>query len=236
MQGTVTEELTKQSISNLQFYVSDGTKDTLTLTTDAKGNFVIPQEKVKSNTNYTFVFSKNEYFTKVHEMNILSPENDTTYQINVSLLRIPDKPIVLPDIYYEVGKWDLLPQYQDSLMSLVEILVENPKLVIELASHTDSRSSDEYNNTLSQKRAETVVSFLVENGIDKERLVAKGYGERVPRVLQQTIVRDGYTFPAGTVLTEEYILSIRDLKMRETAYQLNRRTEFSVISNNYKRK
>lgn len=236
VQGTVTEEQTKQSISNLQFYVSNGTKDTLTLTTDSKGGFVLPQGKIKSNTSYSFVFSKTGYFTKKHELEILSPENDTTYQINATLLRIPDKPIVLPDIYYEVGKWDLLPQYQDSLMTLVDILVENPNLVIELASHTDSRSSDEYNDLLSQRRAETVVSFLVEKRIEKDRLIAKGYGERVPRVLQNTIVRDGYTFAAGTILSEEYILSIRDLKMREIAYQLNRRTEFSVISNNYKRK
>lgn len=234
VRGIVSEENGKQSIPNLPFFVTDGTKDTLRLSTDSKGGFVLLDGKVKSNTTYTFIFSKNDYFTKTYELDVLSPQNDTIYQLNTTLLRIPDKPIVLPDIYYEVGKWDLLPQYQDSLMSLVDILVENPKLVIELASHTDSRSSDEFNDVLSQKRAETVVSFLTEKGIQKDRLVAKGYGKRVPRVLTNMIVIQGYTFEAGTKLTEDYILSIKDVKKREVAYQLNRRTEFSVISNNYK--
>ena len=106
--------------------------------------------------------------------------------------------------------------------------------MIELASHTDSRASHPYNDSLSMKRAETVVKFLTEKGIDKARLVAKGYGERVPRLLQTDITRDGYTLSQGTLLTEAYILSIADIRKREAAYQLNRRTEFTVIGKNFK--
>jgi peptidoglycan-associated lipoprotein len=119
-------------------------------------------------------------------------------------------------------------------MVLVKILNDNPKIVIELASHTDPKGSTEYNDTLSLKRAETVVTFLTEKGINKARLVAKGYGERMPRVLSTDLTKDGYTFERGTTLTEEYILSITDEKKREAAYQLNRRTEFSVIGKNFK--
>jgi peptidoglycan-associated lipoprotein len=119
-------------------------------------------------------------------------------------------------------------------MVLVKILNDNPAITIELAAHTDSRASDEYNDELSQKRAETVVTFLIEKGINKQRLVAKGYGKRVPRILTTNITRDGYTFDQGTKLTEEYILSLSDVKKREAAYQLNRRTEFSVIGKNFK--
>lgn len=234
MKGLVNDEQTKQPMADLSFKYTDGSKDTLDLTTDAMGNFAIAAGKIKSQTLYTLFFAKDDYFTKTEQILVGSPLNDTTYQVNLSLTRIPDKPIVLPDIYFETGKWDLQAQYQDSLMVLVDILRDNPKLVIELSSHTDSRASEEYNDDLSQKRAETVVNFLTEEGIQTERLVPKGYGERKPRTLSTAITKDGFTFPAGTVLTEEYIISIKDLKMREAAYLLNRRTEFSVISKNFK--
>ncbi len=234
IKGLVTEELSKQPMANLQFRYTNGSKDTLNLTTDANGSFLIAAGKVKQQSLYTLLFSKDDYFTKTEQVLVGNPQNDTIYQVNLSLTRIPDKPIVLPDIYFEVGKWDLQTQYQDSLMVLVDILKDNPKLVIELSSHTDSRASDEYNDNLSQKRAETVVNFITQEGIQKERLVPKGYGERKPRILSTVITKDGYTFPAGTILTEEYILSIKDLKMREAAYLLNRRTEFSVIKKNLK--
>jgi len=234
IKGLVTDELSKQPMPNLQFRYTTGSKDTLNLTTDANGSFLIAGGKVKPQSLYTLLFSKNDYFTKTEQVLIGSPQNDTTYQVKLSLTRIPDKPIVLPDIYFEVGKWDLQTQYQDSLMVLVDILKDNPKLVIELSSHTDSRASDEYNDNLSQKRAETVVNFITEEGIQRERLVPKGYGKRKPRKLSTAITKDGYTFPAGIVLTEEYILSIKDLKKREAAYLLNRRTEFSVINKNFK--
>lgn len=234
IQGLITEELSKQPMANLSFKYTDGSKDTLNLTTDANGSFTVPNGKVKPQSLYTMMLNKDDYFTKKEQVLIGSPQNDTIYQLNLFLTRIPDKPIVLPDIYFEVGKWDLQVQYQDSLMVLVDILKDNPKLVIELSSHTDSRASDEYNDDLSQKRAETVVNFITEEGIPRERLVPKGYGERKPRVLSTSITKDGYTFPSGTVLTEEFILSIKDLKQREAAYLLNRRTEFSVISKNFK--
>ena len=234
IKGLVTDELSKQPMPNLQFRYTTGSKDTINLTTDVNGSFLIAGGKVKPQSLYTLLFSKNDYFTKTEQLLIGSPQNDTTYQVKLSLTRIPDKPIVLPDIYFEVGKWDLQTQYQDSLMVLVDILKDNPKLVIELSSHTDSRASDEYNDNLSQKRAETVVNFITEEGIQRERLVPKGYGKRKPRKLSTAITKDGYTFPAGIVLTEEYILSIKDLKKREAAYLLNRRTEFSVINKNFK--
>ncbi len=234
IKGLVTENISKQPMGNLTFRYTDGSKDTLNLTTDATGSFLIAPGKVKQQSLYTMMFSKDDYFAKNEQVLVGSPQNDTTYMLNLTMERIPDKPIVLPDIYFEVGKWDLQTQYQDSLMVLVDILKDNPKLVVELASHTDSRASDEYNDDLSQKRAETVVNFIMEEGIQRERLVPKGYGERKPRIITNIIKKDGYTFPAGTVLNEEYILSINDLKKREAAYLLNRRTEFSVIKKNLK--
>jgi peptidoglycan-associated lipoprotein len=110
---------------------------------------------------------------------------------------------------------------------------DNEGLVIELRSHTDSRASFQYNDTLSQKRAQSVVDFLIEQGIEPGRLVAKGYGERVFRVLNKDITREGYTFKAGTELNDEFVYSLPTKEIQEAAFQLNRRTEFAVIAKDY---
>lgn len=232
--GMVKDELTGQPISKTLVYVMNQKGDTITQTTDEKGVFNLESGQIKEDNEYTFSVSKENYFTKKLQINIPHLKNDTSIHITLAMQPIPEKPIVLPDIYYELNKWDLLPQYQDSLMVLVTILNDNPKISIELASHTDSRASDQYNDELSQKRAETVVNFLIDKGINKDRLTAKGYGERQPRELSSKITRDGFTFEKGTKLTEAYILAIKDEKKRDAAFQLNRRTEFSVIGKNKK--
>lgn len=232
--GSVRDEITQKPIPQLPVMAIVGKRDTIHVTTDNSGIFNIANEQLKKETNYNFVFSKENYFTKKREVSVGKIKRDTIYHVNIALQPIPDKPIVLPDIYYELNKWDLRPQYEDSLLLLVNILKDNPTIVIELASHTDSRASTEYNDTLSLKRAETVVTFLTQKGVNRERLIAKGYGERIPRVLNTTVIRDGFRFESGTILTEAYILSIPDTKKREAAYQLNRRTEFSVIRKSQK--
>ncbi|MEI7983392.1 MAG: OmpA family protein, partial [Bacteroidota bacterium] len=234
IKGSVRDEVIQKPIQRLPVVIIDGDSDTITVLTDDSGSFLLSNDQIKEANHYTLILSRENYFTRKREFAIGTLKKDTTFSVNLILQPIPDKPIVLPDIYYEFDKWDLAPQYQDSLMVLVRILNDNPSLVIELASHTDPKGSAEYNDTLSLKRAETVVTYLTEKGINKARLVAKGYGKRMPRALAADITKDGYTFERGTKLTEEYILSIPDLKKREVAYQLNRRTEFSVIGKNFK--
>ena len=89
------------------------------------------------------------------------------------LLTAIDKPIELPNILYDFGKWDLRPESMVSLDKLVETLIDNPNVTIELMSHTDSRDTEEYNQDLSQKRAQVVVQYLIDKGIEPERLSAK---------------------------------------------------------------
>lgn len=233
--GLLVDDVSRDAMPNAILSFASSKNDTLRLTTNNTGSFSISNEHLKSPAKYSLIFSKKDYFTKKIEIIIPETEFDTTIFVAASLIPIPEKPIVLPDIYYDLDKWDLLPQYQDSLLVLVGILNDNPNIVIELASHTDSRASDDYNDQLSQKRAESVVSFLTEKGIDKNRLVAKGYGEQVPRTLSNNIHKGNYSFDRGAKLTENFILSIKDPDKREVAYQLNRRTEFSVISKNFKK-
>ena len=166
------------------------------------------------------------YFEKTNQTSSLQ---DSTSLPGNSHQPVPERPVVLTDIYYDLSKWDLLPSNQDSLNTLVKMMQDNPRIMIELSAHTDLHASDEYNDELSLKRAEAVVKFLESNGISKDRIIAKGYGKRVPRLLTNDLTIDGYTFQSGTKLTGDYIISIEDLKKREAANQLNRRTEFLVI-------
>lgn len=153
--------------------------------------------------------------------------------LDFTLDPIPETAIPLPEILYEFARWELLPQFRDSLDGLVRTLKDNPNIVIELASHTDSRGTDLLNDTLSQRRAQTVVDFLVAQGIERDRVEARGYGKRVPRTIERNITRDGFLFTAGTVLDETYIGSLTDEAHQDTAHQLNRRTEFRVLRDDY---
>ena len=101
------------------------------------------------------------------------------------------------------------------------------------APNTDARDTEERNDILSQKRAQSVVDYLIIRGIDPLRLTAKGYGERVPRTLMNDVTTKGYTFKAGTVLTEEFINKLPSTEIKEAAHQMNRRTEFRILSKDF---
>ena len=152
----------------------------------------------------------------------------------VTILLTPiDRPIELPNILYDFGKWDLRPESMVSLDKLVETLNENSNVTIELMSHTDSRDTEEYNLTLSQKRAQVVVQYLIDKGIEPERLLAKGYGESTPKVVDATIAAQNSFLKAGTILSEQYINSLANDEQKEIAHQINRRTEFRVLRTDY---
>ncbi|MCX6268452.1 MAG: OmpA family protein [Bacteroidetes bacterium] len=177
--------------------------------------------------------TRKDYFNEKGRETTVGIERSKDIIRNFVLRPIPRKPVVLPDILYDLAKWDLKPQYRDSLQGLIETLDANENIVIELASHTDSRDSDERNDILSQKRAQSVVDYLISRGIDPDRLVAKGYGERVPRTLGKDVVKAEYTFKAGTVLNDSVINLLAGTSVKEAAHQLNRRSEFSIIRNDY---
>lgn len=231
--GTVKDLSTGQPVETARLFVRDSEGDSISVPVTAKGTFELKNGELTERNSYTLIANSDNYFARTLDLHIPLLRKDSTAYAELLLEPIPEKPIVLPDIYYDLDKWDLLPQYQDTLMVLVKILNDNPKIVIELASHTDSRANDEYNDELSQKRAESVVAFLIEKGIHKDRLVARGYGEKVPRQLSRTIRKDGFVFPEGTRLTEKFIAAIKDPRQREAAHQLNRRTEFSVLRKDF---
>ncbi len=233
LSGTVTDNRTTFGVPNatVQLVGSDGI--TVKTITNDKGFYSFGKSQIKPNTTYEVKVSKDNYFNNIGRFTTAGVEFSKDFKKDIVLKPIPKKPIVLPDILYDLNKWNLKPQYQDSLQGLIQTLRENPNLVIELGSHTDSRDTKEYNDILSQKRARSVVDYLIMRGIDPKRLVAKGYGERVPRTLQKDIVKDGFLFKKGTTLDDAFINSLPSKAEKEAAYALNRRTEFRVLRKDF---
>ncbi len=233
LSGIVKDDSSFNPVPYATVYLFSEKGDTSSTLTNTNGYYHFDSAQIKEENYYDLFVEKENYFNKRQKFKTFGLIKDRSYTQNVMLQPIPQKPIVLPDVYYELAKWDILPQYEDSLMVLVVIMRDNPKLVIELSSHTDFRASEKYNEELSQKRAKSAVDFLVSQGIDIDRMVAKGYGEQQPRLLTKDFSRDGYTFKKGTKLTESYIWKLRTKKAMEVAHQLNRRTEFRVLRKDY---
>lgn len=233
LSGTVKDDRTLLYVegADVTLVGSDGVS--VSTRTNDKGYYTFGSSQIKPNTTYDVSVSKPNYFKEKAVVTTVGVEFSKDFTQDFVLKPIPDEPIVLPDILYDLAKWDLKPQYQDSLQGLIQTLRDNPKLVIELASHTDSRDSYERNDILSQKRAQSVVDYLIMRGINPRRLVAKGYGERVPRKLKKDIVKDGFLFKKGTVLDDDYVNSLPSKAQKEAAYALNRRTEFRVLRRDF---
>lgn len=234
LSGHVKDAMTLLSIDNAEIYLVSDQNDTIYAVTNDQGKFYFDESIIKEGRSYDLTFRKDNYLASKDRISTVPFSDDHHFVLDVLMEPIPEKPIVLPDILYALDDWTLQPQYQDSLLQLIQLLNDNPNLVIELRSHTDSRASYEYNDELSQKRAQSVVDFLITRDIDPDRLVARGYGERVFRVLTENITRENYLFPKGTELNDDYVYSLPTKEIQEAAFQLNRRTEFAVLARDYK--
>ena len=218
--------------AKVQMIGSDGSS--IEIKTNSLGRYEFNKDQFRPHTTYELTVTKDNYFTSTGSVTTVGVTRSREFQRDFILEPIPKKPIVLPEILYDLAKWNLKPQYMDSLQGLIQTLDENPTLVVELASHTDSRDTDERNDILSQKRAQSVVDYLIIRGIDPDRLVAKGYGERVPRELLKNYYLNGVQIlDSANVLNEEFISSLPNNEKKEFAHQLNRRTEFSVLRNDF---
>jgi len=233
IEGTITDDRSLFAVENaaVKLVGSDGLS--VTAISNQDGYYSFGNSQVKANTTYEIIVSKPNYLNSKASLTTVGVEFSKDFTKDIILQPIPAEPVVLPDILYDLAKWDLKPQYQDSLQGLIQTLRDNPNLVIELASHTDFRDSQERNDVLSQRRAQSAVDYLIIRGIEPARLVAKGYGERVPRKLKSDFNRNGVKFEKGSVLDEEFINSLGSDKEKEAAHQLNRRTEFRVLRKDY---
>jgi peptidoglycan-associated lipoprotein len=227
--GIVKDEKTDEPISNatIKSISSDGI--TLESISGKDGSFKF---MLKGGVDYVFIASKEDYLKGKERETTKGLTQSTEFETEIYLSPI-DKPIEIENIFFELDKAELRPESIVSLDQLVETLNDNPNITIELGSHTDARASDAYNLDLSRRRAQSVVDYLISKKIARDRLVAKGYGESTPKVVDKKD-HEAYPFlPLGTRLTEEYINSLEDEDMQEMAHFLNRRTEFTVLRTDY---
>lgn len=227
--GLVKDEKTGTPIpsSVVQLIASDGSN--LQAETGTGGDFKFA---LKPDVDYIFLASKRGYLNGKEKETTKGQDKSRDFMVTILLTGI-DKPIELPNILYDFGKWDLRPESMVSLDKLVETLLDNPNVTIELMSHTDSRDTEEYNQTLSQKRAQVVVQYLIDKGIEADRLIAKGYGESTPKVVDAVIAGDNNFLKIGTVLSEQFINTLPNDEQKEISHQINRRTEFKVVRTDY---
>ncbi len=171
------------------------------------------------------------YLNQNFELHTSAEEKNETYIVDFFLSPI-SKPVVIENIFYDFDKATLRPESKEALDEMIKMLNDNPNVTIELGAHTDRKGSDKYNERLAQRRAQSVVDYLIAAGIDTARLEAKGYGESVPKTVTKKMAQQYEFLHEGDVLTEEFILNLTQ-EQQEVADQINRRTEFKVLRTNY---
>ena len=193
------------------------------------GSFSFPLER---GVSYVMLAGAKGYLNARQEFTSDTAEEDAEYGVDFILASI-NKPVVVDNIFYDFDRATLRPESEQALQELVDVLNENPNVTIEMASHTDRKGSDEYNIALSGRRAQSVIDYLIAHGIAPDRLQSQGYGESRPKTITKKLARLYPQFEEGQTLTEEFIdtLSPED---QEAADQINRRTEFQVLSIDYK--
>lgn len=227
--GLVRDEKTGQPVegATVQLIASDGAN--MQTETGAAGDF---RFTLRPEVDYIFLASRKGYLNGKEKETTRGQDKSRDFMATIQLTPI-DRPIELPNIFYDFGKWDLRPESMVSLDRLVETLNDNPNVTIELMSHTDSRDTEEFNLDLSQKRAQSVVDYLIAKGIAADRLTARGYGETNPKVVDQEIIKNAPFLRSGATLNEQYINSLASEEQKEIAHQINRRTEFRVLRTDY---
>lgn len=194
------------------------------------GSFSFPLQR---GVSYVMLAGAKGYLNAKQEFTSDIAEEDAEYGVDFILSSIT-KPVVVDNIFYDFDRASLRTESKRALDSLAQVLRDNPNVTIEMASHTDRWGSDEYNINLSSRRAKSVIDYLISVGIEPERLQSQGYGESRPKTITKRLARLYPEFKEGDVLTEEFILALPDEKQQEDADQINRRTEFQVLSIDYK--
>lgn len=221
------EEPVKNAI--IRIVGNDGSNQKEVARDDGSFSFAL-QRGVK----YVMLAGAKGYLNQKQEFASDSTMEDANYWVEFILPSI-SKPSVVENIFYDYDKADLRPESKTALNELIAVLHDNPNVTIEMASHTDRWGSDAYNINLSERRAKSVVDYLVENGISRDRLQPHGYGKSRPKTVTKRIARLYPQFKEGNILTEEFIKTLSE-EDQQAADQINRRTEFSVLSLTYNMK
>lgn len=187
--------------------------------------------ELERDIRYVMMASARGYLNQNYELHTGPEEKNETYIVDFFLSPI-SKPVVIENIFYDFDKATLRPESKKALDEMIKMLNDNPNVTIELGAHTDRKGTDQYNERLASRRAQSVVDYLIAGGIKADRLEAKGYGESVPKTINKKMAKQYDFLNEGDVLTEEFILNLTP-EQQEIADQINRRTEFKVLRTNY---
>jgi len=205
---------------------NDGTN--LKLSVKGDGSFT---KEIKPGVDYVMLGTCKGYLNHQEQLRVEKVKESEEYVLQFPLANI-SAPVLIENIFYDFDKASLRPESATALDELVKLLNDNPHVTIELSAHTDYKGSDTYNERLSQRRAESVVRYLIEHGITSDRLTPKGYGEGNPKKIKKKVAERYPFLKEGDVLTEDYIATLTE-EQQEQCNQLNRRTEFRVLRTTY---
>ena len=227
VKGWVYEQDGYELTNSLVYMVgNDGTNVKLSVKGD--GSF---EQIIKPGVDYIMLATCKGYLNYRNELRVDSVKESQEYVLQFPLPSI-NAPVLVRNVFYEFDKATLTDDSRVALDRLVALLTENPNVTIELSAHCDYRGNDAYNELLSQKRSESVVTYLVAHGIKSDRLTAKGYGESRPKIVSKKVTEAYAYLHVGDTLTEAYIKKLPE-KEQEECNALNRRTEFRVLRTTY---
>jgi len=205
---------------------NDGTN--LRLSVRGDGSFT---QEVKAGVDYVMLATCKGFLNHQEQLHPMPVSQSEEYVLQFPLANI-SAPVLIENIFYDFDKATLRPESAAALDELVKLLNENPNVTIELSAHTDYKGSEHYNERLSQRRAESVVAYLIAHGIAPDRLTPKGYGEASPKRIKRKVAERYPFLQTGDVLTEAFIARLPEAE-QEQCNQLNRRTEFRVLRTTY---
>lgn len=205
---------------------NDGTNMKLSVKGD--GSFT---QEIKPGVDYVFLGPCKGFLNHKEQLRVEPVTESTEYVLQFPLASIT-APVLIDNIFYDFDKATLRPESTTALDELIKLLNENPNVTIELSAHCDYRGAVAYNKVLSQKRAEAVVTYLIEHGIAKDRLSPVGYGKEKPKTIKKKLTEKYPFLKENDVLTEEFIKTLKP-EEQEICNQLNRRTEFIVLRTTY---
>ncbi len=205
---------------------NDGTN--LKLNVKGDGSFT---QQIKPGVDYVFLGTCKGFLNHQEQLRVEPVKESEEYVLQFPLASI-SAPVLIDNIFYDFDKATLRPESAEALDQLVTLLEENPNVTIELSAHCDYKGSEDYNKRLSQRRAESVVRYLIEHGIASDRLTPVGYGKDKAKRIRRKVAEKYPFLKENDVLTEEFIKTL-DEEQQELCNQLNRRTEFRVLRTTY---
>jgi outer membrane protein OmpA-like peptidoglycan-associated protein len=221
-------EMDGYELTAAQVYMvgNDGTNEKLSVRSD--GSF---EQVLTPGVDYVFLAACRGFLNHKEELHVVETGESEEHVLQFPLASI-SVPVMIDNIFYDYDKATLRPESTQALDELVTLLNENPNVTIELSAHCDYHGSQAYNVGLSQRRAESVVNYLISHGIVTDRLTPKGYGKEKPKVIRKKLAAQYDWLKEGDVLTEDFIKAL-DKDKQAICDQLNRRTEFIVLRTTY---